>query len=95
MGCLKSLAHNGRAPLWADTSCLPRAPSRVTLLHMSPLSRRLAKIEARRPAQGPAQMIDANLLYPEVLALWLAVDIDQMNLDQLDLLEDNLRRLPV
>ena len=41
------------------------------------------------------QMIDANLLDPEVLALWLAVDIDQMTLDQLDLLEDNLRRLPV
>jgi hypothetical protein len=62
---------------------------------MSPLSRRLAKIEARRPAQGSAQMVDANLLDPEVLAIWLAVEIDQMNLDQLDLLEDNLRRLPV
>ena len=62
---------------------------------MSPLARRLAKIEARRPAQGLVQMIDANLLDPEVLALWLAVDIDQMNLEQLDLLEDNFRRLPV
>jgi hypothetical protein len=62
---------------------------------MSPLHRRLTKLEARRPAQGPAQMVDANLLDPEVLALWLAVDIDQMNLAQLDLLEDNLRRLPV
>jgi hypothetical protein len=62
---------------------------------MSPLARRLAKIELRRPAQGPVQMIDANLLDPEVLALWLAVDIDQMNLSQLDLLEDNLRRIPV
>ena len=40
-------------------------------------------------------MVDANLLDPEVLALWLAVDIDQMTLDQLGLLEDNLRRLPV
>ena len=40
-------------------------------------------------------MIDANDLDPEVLALWLAVDIHQMTLDQLDLLEDNLRRLPV
>ena len=62
---------------------------------MSPLARRLSKLEAHRPAQGPVQMIDANLLDPEVLALWLAVDIDQMNLEQLDLLEDNLRRLPV
>ena len=62
---------------------------------MLPLARRLAKIEQRRPALGPAQMIDANLLDPEVLALWLAVDIDHMTLDQLDLLEENLRRLPV
>jgi hypothetical protein len=62
---------------------------------MSPLSRRLAKLELRRPALGPAQMIDANLLDPEVLALWQMVPIDQMNLSQLDILEDNLRRLPV
>ena len=62
---------------------------------MLPLARRLTKIEARRPAQGPVQMIDANLLDHEVLALWLVVDVGQMNLEQLDLLEDNLRRLPV
>jgi hypothetical protein len=62
---------------------------------MSPLSRRLSKIEARRPAQGPVQMIDASLLDPAVLALWLAVDIDQMSLSQLDILEDSLRRIPV
>ena len=60
---------------------------------MSPLARRLSKIEARRPAQGPVQMIDASLLDPAVLALWLAVDIDKMNLAQLDLLEANLRKL--
>ena len=60
---------------------------------MSPLARRLAKIELRRPAQGPVQMIDANFLDPAVLALWLAVDIDQMTLEQLDLLESNLKRL--
>ena len=60
---------------------------------MSPLSRRLAKIEARRPAQGPAQMVDANLLDPTVLALWLTVDVNQMNLEQLDLLEGALRKL--
>ncbi len=62
---------------------------------MPPFHRRLTKLEARRPTKGLAQMADANLLDPEVLALWLAVDIDQMTLDQLDLLEDNLRRLPV
>jgi len=62
---------------------------------MSPLSRRLTKLEARRPVQGPVQMIDPSLLDPEVLALWLAVDIDQMNLSQLDQLEENLKRLPV
>ena len=62
---------------------------------MSTLSRRLAKIEARRPAQGPVQMIDARLLDPEVLALWLSVDIEHMTLSQLDQLEENLKRLPV
>ncbi len=62
---------------------------------MSPLARRLSKLEARRPAQGSVQMVDANLLDPEVLALWLSVDISQMTLAQLDLLEENLRRLPV
>ena len=62
---------------------------------MSPLARRLAKLEARRPAHGPVEMVDANDLDPEVLALWLAVGIDHMSLAQLDLLEDNLRRLPV
>jgi hypothetical protein len=60
---------------------------------MSPLSRRLSKIEARRPAQGSVQMVDASLLDPAVLALWLTVDIDQMTLDQLDLLEGALRKL--
>ncbi len=40
-------------------------------------------------------MVDANDLDPAVLALWLAVDIDQMNLAQLDLLEENLKRISV
>jgi len=62
---------------------------------MSPLARRLSKIESHRPAQGAVQLVDANLLDPEVLALWQMVPIDQMNLSQLDILEDNLRRLPV
>jgi hypothetical protein len=60
---------------------------------MSPLSRRLTKLEARRPAQGPVKLVDVSLLDPAVLALWLAVDIDQMTLDQLDLLEGALRKL--
>jgi hypothetical protein len=62
---------------------------------MSPLYRRLTKLEARRPAQGPAQMLDANDLDPEVLAMWLAFDIDQMTFAQLDLLEENLKRISV
>jgi hypothetical protein len=62
----------------------------MTLLH-----RRLSRLEARRSAKGPVEMVDANDLDPEVLALWLAVGIDHMTLAQLDLLEDNLRRLPV
>ena len=62
---------------------------------MSPLARRLSKLEARRPAQVPVQMVDASLLDPAVLALWLAVDIDKMTLSQLDMLEANLRRLTV
>ena len=60
---------------------------------LASLSRRLSKIEARRPAQGPAQMVDANLLDPEVLALWQMVPIDQMTLSQLDRLEANLKKL--
>ena len=40
-------------------------------------------------------MINANDLDLEVLAVWVAVDIDQMTLSQLDLLEGNLRRLTV
>ena len=62
---------------------------------MSALQRRLTKLEARRPAQGPAQTADANDLDPAVLALWLAVDIDHMTLAQLDLLEENLKRISV
>ncbi len=57
------------------------------------LHRRLSKLEARRPARRPAQMVDANRLDPAVLALWLAVDIEQMTPAQLDMLEENLRRL--
>lgn len=62
----------------------------MMLLHL-----RLAKLEARGPATAPPQMIDANLLDPAVLALWLSVHIDHMTLDQLDMLKENLRRLPV
>lgn len=63
----------------------------VILLQMLSLARRLSKLEANRPAQ----MVDANDLDPAVLALRLAVDIDRMALAQLDMLEDNIRRLPV
>lgn len=40
-------------------------------------------------------MVDANHLDPAVLALWLSVDIDHMTLAQLEILEENLRRLTV
>lgn len=55
--------------------------------------RRLTRLEKRRPAQGPAQMVDASRLDPAVLALWLAVGIDKMTLPQLEMLEAELRRL--
>lgn len=60
---------------------------------LASLSRRLTKLEQRRPALGPVQMVDASLLDPAVLALWLANDIDAMTLSQLDMLESNLRKL--
>ncbi len=60
---------------------------------LATLHRRLSKLEARRPAQGPVQLVDVSLLDPAVLALWQMVPIDQMNSDQLDLLEANLRKL--
>lgn len=62
---------------------------------MSPLHRRLAKLEASRPAQGPAHMVDASHLDPAVLALWLSVGVNQMTLAQLTLFEADLRRFTV
>ena len=59
------------------------------------LDHRLSKLEKRRPAQGPAQMVDVNRLDPAVLGLWLAVGIDQMTLDQLDMFAADLRRFTV
>jgi hypothetical protein len=59
------------------------------------LTRRIAKLEVRRPAQGPAQMVDVNQLDPTVLALWRSVGVDQMALAQLALLEADLRRFTV
>jgi hypothetical protein len=60
---------------------------------MNSMHRRLARLESRRPAPVAAHMVDPNDLDPAVLALWLAVDIDQMTLAQLNLLDENLRRL--
>ena len=62
---------------------------------MHSLSRRLSKLEASRPAGDTVQLVDLSHLDPDVLAIWLAVDINQMTLSQLDRLEENLRRLPV
>jgi hypothetical protein len=60
---------------------------------MHSIRRRLVRLESRRPAPVAAHMVDPNDLDPDVLALWLTVDINQMTLAQLDLLDDNLRRL--
>lgn len=59
------------------------------------LQRRISKLEKRHPEQGLAQMVDVNRLDPAVLALWLAVGIDQMTLDQLDMFAADLRRFTV
>ena len=62
---------------------------------MSSIHRRIAKLESRRPAPVAAHMIDPHDLDPAVLAMWLTVDINEMTLAQLDLLDENLRRLSV
>ena len=62
---------------------------------MNSIHRRIAKLESRRPSPVAAHMVDPNDLAPDVLALWLTVDIKEMTLAQLDLLDENLRRLSV
>ena len=62
---------------------------------MNSIHRRIAKLESRRPSPVAAHMIDPHDLDPEVLALWLAVDIKEMTLAQFDLLDENLKRLTV
>jgi len=62
---------------------------------MNSIHRRIARLESRRPAPVAAHMIDPHDLDPAVLALWLTVDINEMTLSQLDLLDENLRRLSV
>jgi len=56
------------------------------------LRSRLSELEARRPTEGLARMIDANDFDPVVHAIWLAVGIAEMNLFQPDLLVDRLNR---
>ena len=60
---------------------------------MHTLSRRLSKLEALRPAPAAAHMIDPHDLDPDVLAIWLTVDINEMTLSQLEQFEENLKRL--
>jgi hypothetical protein len=62
---------------------------------MNIIHRRIARLESRRPAPVAAHLIDPHDLDPNVLALWLTVDISEMTLTQLDLLDENLRRLSV
>jgi hypothetical protein len=60
---------------------------------MNCIHRRIARLESRRPASVAAHMIDPHDLDPAALALWLTVDINEMTLSQLDLLDENLKRL--
>ena len=60
---------------------------------MISIHRRITKLESRRPAPVAAHMIDPHDLDPDVLALWLTVDIKEITLAQLDLLDENLKRL--
>lgn len=60
---------------------------------MNSIHRRIAKLESRRPAPVAAHMIDPHDLDSAVLALWLTIDISEMTLSQLDLLDENLKRL--
>ena len=62
---------------------------------MNSIHRRINKLESRRPAPVAAHMIDPSDLDPDVLALWLTVDISEMTLAQLDQLDENLNRLTV
>jgi len=64
---------------------------------MSPLHRRLCKLEAKHPKRVSGQMIEFACLSPEVQALWLDVDSDLnlMTLAGLDLLATDLRRFTV
>ena len=62
---------------------------------MNSIHRRIARLEFRRPTRVAAHMIDPHDLDPDVLALWLTIDINEMTLAQLDLLDENLRRLSV
>jgi hypothetical protein len=60
---------------------------------MNSIHRRIARLESRRPAPVAAHMVDPHDLDSDVLALWLNVDINEMTLAQLDLLDENLKRL--
>ena len=62
---------------------------------MNSIHGRIARLEFRRPAPVAAHMIDPHDLDPAVLAIWLTIDINEMTLSQLDMLDENLRRLSV
>ena len=62
---------------------------------MNSIHRRIARLESRRPAPVAAHMVDPHDLDPAVLAIWLTIDINEMTLSQLDMLDENLRRLSV
>ena len=63
----------------------------------STLNRRLAKLEAQRPKRVSGTLVAFSCLSPEVQAIWLAVDgdLDRMNMAELNLLAEDLRRFTV
>ena len=64
---------------------------------MMALTRRIAKIEAQRPKRVSGPMIEFTCLSPQVQALWLAADgdVNRMNLAELNVLAEDLRRFTV
>ena len=68
---------------------------RYNITMHSLMARRLKKLEARRPVRVTGPLVDFTCLSVEAQAVWAACDGDvgRMNLQQLDLLAAELRRL--
>jgi hypothetical protein len=64
---------------------------------MTPLLRRLCKLEAQRPKRVSGPMVSFSCLSPQAQSLWLAAegDVNRMTLAELDVLAAELGRLTV